>query len=98
MTYKYWAETHRDGEIDVVCEGDFHEALENGKAIQFYEFNYQTAIERYSKEYPNCDYWYTERNGDPITMITLKGTPYEQLPTVCMDYIASHWEKHDCKS
>lgn len=95
MDDKYWAEAHRDGEIDVVCEGDFHEALASGKACQFYEFDYKTAVERLSREYPEADYWYTERNGDPITMLVPKGTKHEHFPTVAMDYIAFRWEKHD---
>lgn len=92
---RYWAEEYRDNEIEVVCSGDFHSALKNGKAVQFYEFDYTTAIERYSLEYPDADYWYIERNGDPITMIVPKGTDITRLPSVAMNYIVTCWEKHD---
>lgn len=40
-----------------------------------------------------ADVWYTERNGDPITMFVPKGTPYEQLPDMAMDYIVFGWER-----
>lgn len=92
---KYWAEENREGEIQVVCRGDFHAALAKGCAVQFYEMNYMTAIERLSKEFPEADLWYTERNGDPITMLVPKGTDTDRFPSVAMGYIAFEWIKHD---
>lgn len=93
---QYWAEReNREGEIHVVCRGNFHEALAKGSAVQFYEMNYMTAVARLSKEYPEADLWYTERNGDPITMLVPKGTDTNKLPSVAMDYLAFEWIKHD---
>jgi hypothetical protein len=95
VTMKYWAEEHRDGEIDVVVNGDHEEALRRGAAVQFYEGNYGTAIKRLSERFPGCEYWYTERNGDPITMVVPAGTHHDALPSVAMGYMAFEWIKHD---
>lgn len=90
--HRYWAEREsRAGEIDVVCSGDFHAALASGKAVQFYELDYRTAKARMSERYPEADVWYTERNGDPITMLVPKGTSIDVLPSVAMDYMAIEW-------
>lgn len=95
MTDLYWCEEPGRPGLPVVVGGDPHEALRQGKAVQFYEFDYRTAIERYSVDYPEADLWYTERNGDPITMLVPKGTPHDQLPSVAMDYIVFEWIRHD---
>ena len=44
-----------------------------------------------SREYPDADVWYTERNGDSIGMLVPKGTPFNQLPKICIDYIVIEW-------
>lgn len=69
--------------------------IRSGKAVAIYEFDYSTAIERYSKKYPFADYWYIERNGDPITLFVPKGTKYEDLPERAKGYLTWGWGKHD---
>lgn len=86
--------TDKHGYLHAAPTGDFHAALAEGKAVQFYEMDYTTAVARLSVEYPEADLWYTERNGDPITMLVPKGTPKEALPKTAMEYYALSWEKH----
>ena len=83
--------------LDVVCGGDARKALEEGKAAQFYESDYRTALDRYALEYPDAECWYTERNGDPITMLVPKGTAPGQLPKTAMYYQAFEWIKPDAE-
>lgn len=92
---QYPCECQRDGEIDVVFSGDLRAALAAGKAIQFYEFDFRSAIDRLQGRFPGCEYWYTERNGDPISMVVPAGTPNERLPSTAMTYAALEWIKHD---
>ena len=88
--HTYWAEEHREGEIDVVCSGNFEEALSNGKAIQFYG-SHVSLKQSMKEEFPTADVWYTERNGDPIAMLVPAGTHTDLLPSVAMDYMALEW-------
>jgi hypothetical protein len=37
--------------------------------------------------------WYTERNGDPITLVAPKGTQESELPRMCKGYIIFKWER-----
>ena len=91
MEHKYWCEKHRDGEIDVSCGEEVKKIIADGKAVQFYCFDYKTLKERMNEKYPEADVYYTERNGDSIAMLVPKGTDVKLLPTVAMDYIAFEW-------
>ena len=62
-----------------------------GCGVAFYEADYPTANKRYAEQYPEADNWYTERNGDPITLLVPKGTPPEELPPMAMDYFVMVW-------
>ena len=73
-------------------EEECRQALKSGKAVQFYEFDWKTATERHKACFPDIDVWYTERNGDPITMLVPAGTPKELLPDMAMEYIAFRWD------
>jgi hypothetical protein len=85
----------RDGED---WRSAVNSALADGKGAVFYEMDYRTAKVRYSALFPNAEFWYIERNGDPITLIVPKGTPREALPHEAKGYITFKglgWEDHD---
>ena len=89
--HTYWCESLRDGEINVVTGGDFHGALAEGKAVQFYCMDYYTLKPWAQTNFPEAEVWYTERNGDSIAMLIPKGTRPERFPSVALDYIAFEW-------
>ena len=53
-----------------------------------------THSERWAKE-NNAEAWYTERNGDPITLLVPKGTDPSKLPKWCKGYIIFEWIRPD---
>jgi hypothetical protein len=74
---------------------DINAAIADGNGVVFYEFNYRTANARYSEAYPGADVWYTERNGDPITLLVPKGTPTDLLPDEAKGYLILEWINPD---
>lgn len=76
--------------LEVVRDGDFHAALADGKAVQFYS-GYFTLKSRMQEQFPEANVWYTERNGDGIAMLVPKGIDNSKLPDVAMEYLAFEW-------
>ena len=73
------------------AKGPVEPILASGKGVAFYEFGWRTANARYRKQYPFADNWYTERNGDSITLLV----PKEDLPTWAMGYRIFQWINPD---
>lgn len=65
--------------------------LADGRGVVFYEMHYPTAKQRNAQAFPQADYWYTERNGDPIGLLVPKGTDPLDLPNHAMSYIVIEW-------
>jgi hypothetical protein len=74
-------------------EGSAHEALRAGKAVAMYcgFDNARKLAAEVARDLPH-DVWYTERNGDPITLVVPAGTPAERLPRRAQGYIIFGWE------
>lgn len=64
--------------------------LTAGRGVQF-QCSYVGLKAWRDKCFPMADVWYTERNGDCISMFVPKGTPPEELPEWAMEYMAIEW-------
>jgi hypothetical protein len=67
------------------------EALDGGKAVQYYCMGHKTLKADIAAKMPSADVWYTERNGDSIACLVPKGTSPERLPSHAKDYAALEW-------
>jgi hypothetical protein len=64
--------------------------LLSGKAVAFYG-SYTDARQSAANVAPDADVWYTERNGDCITLLAPQGTPRDHLPSEAMGYWVFEW-------
>lgn len=84
----------------VICSSGEHsyeppnlrEALASGRAVAGYcsYVNARSWAAKIAEGVPH-EVWYTERNGDPITLVVPVGTHADALPSFAMDYAVAQW-------
>lgn len=91
---KCWGLATNNGEVIEMIEiGEWtKETLAQGKGcIGYVPFTTARADAKWLADGIPHEVWYTERNGDPLTLVVPEGTPESELPNWAKGYMVFEW-------
>lgn len=72
-------------------ESEWQAIINEGKAVAFYVLDWHGLEEWIRPIVPNCELWYTERNGDLIVLLVPVGLPHDAFPSFALSYATLEW-------